>query len=473
MRVIRNIKLRYLFFLLLFFGIQQVSARDYQEILRSGVIYIGFDPSEVGTINYKMAYAFADYLDLRVEEVVLDWSLLLMQNGIRPENIATDTSLRFTPDAFKQIDIFCGNITPVEWRDRLFDFAYTMISAEVVVAKNDPDLHINENSSLKGLTLAMVKETSFVEHINEINEKIGGGIIIKSSKDANEAKKWLSEGKADGIVIDGPDALTFTHESKKRFRIHLPITNVSKLAWAVENGNDLKYEVQNFMDFIRSNGDLDKFFQSFYGVSYQEYEDVLESHTPVKIKNRDLDEILANKKIIVSFRERDFIYHKDGSKQFMHILAEEFAAYLGVEMEYVVVPSLNSYWQLGDSIYKDSSYVPDMFNYFDLACDIFAVLPWRTKKADLVEIYKSSYDVIAPKNVSIKGPNDLFALRGATAKNSAYYDKLTKLGVTNIYTTKVTQMVDAVRKGKADYTVILNNWATNLFPGACGKTNPS
>ncbi|MBN2747663.1 MAG: transporter substrate-binding domain-containing protein [Bacteroidales bacterium] len=441
-------------------------SRDLEEILKSGVIYIGFDESEIGSINYKMAYDFADYLNLEVKEVIVDWERLFSKNGVRPEDLETNPKHIFTPDAFDNIDIYCGNVTPMEWRRRLFDFAPTLISAEVVVGKIDSKHKISGINDLNGLKLAMMAGTSFVSRMKEINDKIGGGITLVETTDAALAKQKLKNDEVDGIILDGPEALAFMSEFPGVYKIKVPINSTENLVWAVEKGNVLKLEVANFLDYIKSNGRLDRLFDFQYGISYQDFENLLETHTPVKIKNRDLKEILAEKKIVVSFREREFVYKKDGAKQFVQILAEEFADYLGVELEYVIVPSFNDYWKINDTIIKDSVYTPEIFNHFDLACDIFAPLPWRSNKVDLVKVYQSTYDVLARKSSPITSLSDLKNFKGAVAKNTVYYEMLTDAGASDFYFTSINDMVDAVRTGKADYTLIYNSF---LYPDLSQK----
>ncbi len=461
-------------FIIVFLTSFSSQSRDIKEILESGVIYIGFDKTELGSVNYKMAYAFADYLDLEVVEVMVDWEMLFSKDGKRPANLETDSTIRFTPDALKNVDLYCGNVSPLEWRARLFDFAPTLISAEVVVAKNDKEHAFHDITDLKGLKIAMMSGTSFVEHMKSINEKLGGSITIVETETGDQSKQMLIDGKVDGIVLDAPDALGFMFETKDEFKIQIPITAASSLVWAIEHDNPLKDEVANFMAFIKNNGALDQIFDLQYGMSYVEFESLLESHTPVKRENRDLDQILKEKKIVVSFRERDFIYHKDSEKQFVMILAEEFANYLGVEMEFVVMPSFNDYWKDSEgNIVKDSSYTPEMFNHFDLACDMFAPLEWRQRKVDLVKIYQTDYAIIAKPSTVIKSVEDLKSLRGVTSKNTSYAELLAERGISNLIYTKINNMVPSVESGRADYTLIYNAFLyPNLQPKlSFGSTN--
>ena len=436
--------------------------RDLEKILESGVIYIGFDKTEIGSINYKMAYAFAAYLDLEVEEVMVDWETLFTKNGLRQANLEIDTTISFTPDALLNVDLYCGNVSPLEWRARLFDFAPTLLSAEVIVTKDNDTYKLLDITDLKGLKIAMMSGTSFVEHMKSINEKLDGSISLIETETGEAAKKKLMDGEVDGIVMDGPEALSFIYDNNGEYKIQLPITAASSLVWAIEHDNSLKSEVGNFIGFIKNNGALDQLFDLQYGMTYVDYESTLESHTPVRRENRDLDQILKEKKIVVSFRERDFIYHKDGEKQFVKILAEEFANYLGVEMEFVVIPSFNDYWKDSEGeIIKDSSYTPEMFNHFDLACDMFAPLEWRKRKVDLVKIYESDYAIIAKPTTIINSIDDLKIHKGVTAKNTLYAELLADQGLNKLVYTKINDMVPSVISGRADYTLIYNAF---LYP---------
>ena len=438
-------------------------ARDIDEIRKSGIIYIGFDKSEIGSINYEMAYEFASYMNLELVEVIVDWQELFSKDGVTPENIKNDSSISYTPDAFNKIDLYCGNISPMEWRKRLFDFAPTLLSAEVLVVNNNMKNKPVETKDLAGLKIGMMDGTSFVSHIKNINKKIGGGIIFVKTETSEIAKQKLVNGEIDGIILDAPEALNFIVKQDNKYKIQLPIDKNSSLVWAVQHNNELSKEVNKFMIYIKSNNILDRLFTNRYGIKYSDFEELLTSHNPVKKYHRDLDQILKDKKIIISLRERDFVYHKSGeNKQFMHILAEEFASYLGVELEYVVVPSFNNYWQDSNGkIIKDSSYTPEMFNYFDLACDIFAPLKWRTNKVQLIPVYSTNFDIIAKKSTKISSLEDLKKYKCATAENTMYHELLSNLNVNNFYFTKINNMVPSVENGDADYTLIYNSF---LYP---------
>ena len=438
------------------------SARDCEEILQSGKIYIGFDPSDIGTINYTLAYEFATFMNLEVVEVIVDWDQLFQNNGVRPKDLESNPQISFTPDAFRKIDIYCSSISPLHWRKKLFDFAETLLSAEILLIRKDLSHAPKDIYQMKGLQIALMDGTSFVTHLNSINDKIGGGIEMMKTIDGETAKQLLLDGKVDGVILDADDALNFNKSHQMLFDLAFPINKVSKTVWAVEKGNELQDHVKNYFKTIENNGFLDQLFESKYASKYSDFADQLVPHTPVQLYQRDLPEILASKKIVVSLRERDFVFHQKGQKQFMHILAEEFAEYLGVKMEYVVVNDYNMYWQDTEGIiHKDSSYTPDIFNYFDLAVDIFANLEWRSRKIDFRPIYTSEYAILAKPATKIKSFHDLHKLIGITSKNTMYHDVLQQKGIHKLKYTSTNQLVNAVREDQADYTLIFNAF---LYP---------
>ena len=122
--------------------------------------------------------------------------------------------------------------------------------------------------------------------------------------------------------------------------------------------------MENFFETIASNGILDDIFFHYFGITYKSYLRPPQQEPEAGKYHRDLDEILESRKLVVALRERDFVYHESGQKQFMHALAEEFADYLGVSLEFVVTPSFAQYWETKDGrIVRDSSYTPEWFNF--------------------------------------------------------------------------------------------------------------
>jgi len=431
-------------------------SRDLNAIKRSGKIYVGMTRDDRQNINYPLAVEFAKYLNVELIVVEIKWDEAFMVQGAIPPDVETNPSTTYNPDIFKKLDIICSTFTILDWRKKLFDFAETLNSAELLlVDKKSPP--IKDFSMLEGKAIGFVSGTSFETNLNRINRSMNGSIKLVPTKTSQESKDLLHSGKVFGIVLDADEALNYNAESGQKYSIALPISPMSKTAWTVEKGNNLKKEVEEFFKTIESNNVLNRIFNNKFGISYSSYVEKINKNVHRDRCNRDLDEILASRKLVVALRDRSFIYKEGGEKQFMHALAEEFADYLGVSLEYVVTPYLNKYWETetGEFV-RDSAYNPDWFNYFDLACEVFAPLDWRSKKIDFVPVYPSEYSVISRKDVKIESIEDLRGLKCVTNQGSVYEDILGENNLSNFYFDEVNNFLPDVQSGKADYTIIYN-----------------
>jgi ligand-binding sensor domain-containing protein/serine phosphatase RsbU (regulator of sigma subunit)/ABC-type amino acid transport substrate-binding protein len=433
-----------------------ILARDVDEIKRSGKIIIAFTETDLEGINYKLAQEFARYLNVEMEPVVIEWEEVFQINGRVPSDVTTNPDVAYTPDIFKQVDLICSTFTILEWRKKLFDFAQTLYSAEIIMI-NEEDNPPKNLDDLVGKKIAFLQGTSFETHIQQINKNIGGSIDLCPTESSEEAKQMLIDKEVFGVILDADEALNFRVDQKNAVKIGIPITGVVKTAFAVEKKNPLKNEVENFFNTIPSNGVLDKIFSETFGMTYSAfYNQISRINLPERL-NRDLDEILKSGKLVVALRERNFIYKENGPIQFMHALAEEFANYLGVELEYVITPYFAKYWENEEGeVIKDSSYTPEWFNYFDLAAELIAPLDWRTSKVNLTGIYTSEYTIIAKNETSIHSISDLRKLKGITGKGTVYEDILASYGITNLEYAEVNEFIPSVNEGKVDYTLIYN-----------------
>jgi ligand-binding sensor domain-containing protein/serine phosphatase RsbU (regulator of sigma subunit)/ABC-type amino acid transport substrate-binding protein len=433
-----------------------VHSRGLDEIRRSGKIYVAFTSDDLRNINFDLALEFARYLNVTLIEVEIEWEEAFMRNDVIPSGLETDPTLVYTPDALRKADIICSTFTMIDWRRRLFGFAETLHSAELLLVDRN-EVALAGFESLSGKRIAYREATTFEQHLKDIQASSVPGMQLVPTGSSEASQRLLEDGEVYGIVLDADEALNFIASSGQRYRIAFPVSEVTKMAWATEKNNPLIEEVENFFETIASNGLLDEFFYRRFGITYASYLDRLSKNLRLERYNRDLDEILASNKIVVALRERNFIYREEGQKQFMHALAEEFAESLGVKLEFVVTPYSGKYWETGNGlIARDSSYTPEWFNYFDLACEIMAPLDWRTNKVHMVPVYPSAYTVVAKKETEISSLDDLKSLRGVTGKETAYEDLLVKNGIDNYYYESMDNFLREIEEGKADYTIIFN-----------------
>jgi ligand-binding sensor domain-containing protein/serine phosphatase RsbU (regulator of sigma subunit)/ABC-type amino acid transport substrate-binding protein len=429
-------------------------SRDLATIKRSGKILVGMTKDDYKSINYDLVVEFAKYLNVEIVPVEITWEEAFMKNGNVPADLETNPSVVYNPDVFKKVDIICSTFTILEWRKKIFDFAETLNSAELLlINKNSPP--VKDFSDLAGKTIALMEATSFEERMKVINEAQGGKIKIELVKTSEEAKNKLAKGEVFGIILDADEALNFNVTSDLKYRIGIPISPMTKTAWVVEKGNNLKKEVEDFFLTIENNEQLNNIFVRKFKTTYSKYIEDINKIILLEKHNHDLDMILEEGKLVVGLHNREFLFKNGGEKQFMYALAEEFADYLGISLEYLLAPDVNTYWKAEDNgIVRDSAYSPDWFGFIDVACEDFVPAGWQSKMVNFVPVFSSEYLVITRKDSRIRSIDDLTGLKCVTIKGSGLEEVIAKNNLASYSFERDTNLLELVQSGKADYTII-------------------
>ena len=221
-----------LIFLLLsfsFFG------RSLEEIKKSGVIYGAFTESSLNSINYQIAEEFAKFLNVKLVPVITTWDENFMQNGIIPTDLKTNPDYNYTPDALKKADFICGTIYVYDWRKKIFDYAGIMQVSDLLVVKkvnNDwnylikqviPEEYletvvykdIRTINDLRGRNLALMQNSSYVDNISIINNKLDNSINITQTPSEEVSQSLMLENKVDGFVAVSYLSLKFINDHSR------------------------------------------------------------------------------------------------------------------------------------------------------------------------------------------------------------------------------------------------------------------
>ena len=455
-----------------------LTGRTLEEIKKSGVVYVAFTDASLNSINYDIAVEFAKFLNVELKVINVTWDEIFADDGVQHDDIQINKSYSYTPDALKKADFVCGSIYIVEWRKKLFDFAGIWEVSDLLVVRKKatewsywvklfiPDFflptlkvaEIKTYEDLAGKNIALLGNSLYEKNLLKIDKKIGGGINILGTKSEELAQEKLRKGEADGFIAVSYLALKYLSDKKnKNYRLAFPTSKPIEVGWAVEKNNvGLVKEINNFYETIRGNGRLNELFIENYQIDYKTYLEIINSYAESQNTSiRDLDEILESKKIVIALREREMIYTKSGEKQFSHNLAEEFARFLGVELEIKIISSISEYFETDDGkIVKDSAYLPEAFKTFDVACDLLAPVPWRLSKINVIPYTPYAMVVVGRKDVQLHTISDLKKHKGVTAKSSSYEQILNDNKIENYYYAPTPKMLDAVQTGKADYTIV-------------------
>ena len=462
--------------------VSTVYSRTLDEIRRSGVVYIALTKSVKQTINKDFAEEFAKYINCRPEFVDIEWNEIFSHDGIVPPDYITNDSVYYTPDALLKADFICGTTYMYDWRKKFFTFAGEMQVSDLLIISNyrqrqsvinqffvpermrpkTQKLKVKNYRDLKGLKIALMENSSYERNMQIINDMIGGGIEIVKTRSEEESQELARTGKVDGFVTVSYVGLQFVKDNEKRFNLAFPVAAPDKVAWAVAKDNEsLREEIDNFFVMMKGTGMLDKLFTEKFKYNYESYSNIIKSYSDSKTSStsdyRDIDEITESGKLIVALRDRDLVYHKSGPKQYNHYLAGALADYMGLKLELRFVEKLDDYFQDSHGVtVKDSAYTPEIFNDFDIACDLLSPVPWRTTKIDIIDVLPTADVVVARKGTDIKSISDLAKYKGVTSKGSVYEQDLIENNIPKekYYYREANEFFPEIISGRADYCIV-------------------
>ena len=447
------------YFLLIFIFVLPllVFSQTLENIKAKGEINIAFTKSNKNTVNYTIAKEFAKFLNVKFNEVPIEWGDVFAKDGEIPTDYSTNPQISYVPDALKKADIICGTIYLLDWRKKFFDYSGIVQVSDLLIVRKNLNKSVKSFEDLKNLNIAFLANSSYETSLKKISDDIGGGIKFTKTKSEEEALEMLSSGEVDGLITVSYLALSYLRNSPMKFKLAFPLNKPKDVGWAVRTDNiELKNEIKNFFETIKGNGRLDELFRTKYKIDYSTYVEIINSYAQSQkgVETRDFDAILESGTIKIALRDREMVYHPSGKKQFNTYLAEKFANYLGLQAEFVYTEKFSNYFENSKGeIDKDSSYIPDWFNDFDVACDLIAPLDWRLKKVDVLPFMPNAMVVIGRKDTRINSINDLTNLKGVTSKGSSYETALTDNEINNFYYSSGNYFFSDLLSKKADYTI--------------------
>lgn len=156
---------------------------------------------------------------------------------------------------------------------------------------------------------------------------------------------------------------------------------------------------------------------------------------------------------------------------FNYATIKQFTDALGLELEVKVVDNIEEFFKyegkLDPAVKKDESivYKPDLFNEVDVYVDTLTQLPWREKLMDFIGFTPIRELVIQNSAVEITKLTDLNGKTVAVQSVSSYMATIDQLVKTHgfqfkyVYTDTISEALDAVEKGEADFTIMDSNRA--------------
>jgi signal transduction histidine kinase/ligand-binding sensor domain-containing protein/membrane-bound lytic murein transglycosylase MltF len=453
-------RFKYLFLLCLLIT-SHIEARSLEDILKSGCLNAAFTQKSYDGIHRELAQSFADHLNVKLIPVFVPWKDIFSIAGRFPEKVITNPTISYDPDIFEKCDIICNSITILDWRTKLMRFISAYKLTELLITPENK--RIKHYQELKNKRITFLENTTFEKYIKEINEQIGGEIILLPTRTTKACYENVLSKKADGLILDSDNALLFL-KKYKGFEISFPVGTAKACGWGVQKNNSaLQKELQNFFDGLIGTQEINTYFVKYFGVNFKTYDKIVQTHsqqfqTDLEWK-RDLDDIVTSGEIIIGVRERPFVFQEQGKIQFNHALALEFARELGVKPVLKRIPTFSDYWKNKQGIIeKEAAYTPAIFEHFDIACDVIEPIKWRESKVDILTFFPLVHTIIARHDTPIQYIDDLHDFQGVVSKSSTYEEVLLHHGIQNYHYAKATDFITEILLNKADYAILENGF---------------
>lgn len=164
----------------------------------------------------------------------------------------TETDAEYVPMYLKsgQCDVYPNHLTKVPWREKKMNFAILFNSRMAVLIHKDHKKKWKNLSDMKGLNIAIEKNTSFYTYVKEQNDTILKSNPIKIVEmDSFDGLTAVSNKKMDATILDADSALYSIKQKAPSLIAVFAIGNIDSLGWGIRiEDKDLHESVQKFFD---------------------------------------------------------------------------------------------------------------------------------------------------------------------------------------------------------------------------------
>jgi len=225
--------------------------------------------------HYRIMKMFADYIGVEADFRVIDFSEYFMLDGKVPETVKTDPELSYSPDLFKEVDVYMDAITEMPWRAKLMRFIHIIPTRQVIITRTGEE--ITELEDIIGRKISLVKHTSQEDKFKEIGAGLGVEFEYYYVDEIIDMSKAVSEGLADVSAHDSDRAILEIGEFGN-LSISRIISDMEHLSWAVERDNEVLASIlEKYIDYLKGTEVFNKTWYEEYKVDLLDYLKLLDA----------------------------------------------------------------------------------------------------------------------------------------------------------------------------------------------------
>ncbi len=233
---------------------------------------VGYAPGaeEQSGYNYLLARDLANLIGVKLEITTVDhFTKYFWLGGETPDQIKEDPGFTYIPDLMNTVDIYCDNLTHLEWRKRIFNQIEAVPVSTVIVQKVGSG--ISEIKDLDGLTIALNRDTSYEGVLSDLITTYDLNIEIMEVLSDAAGYEAVQNGIADITIIDSDIGFLFLKQYED-LEIVLQASESAYIGWAVKKEDEILASiVTKYIESMKQNGMFDLYWERTYGVSYPEY----------------------------------------------------------------------------------------------------------------------------------------------------------------------------------------------------------
>ena len=243
--------------------------------LRAATIHVAgtFEEAPDGKrsgLDYEMVKDFARVLGLPLELTVPhDLTRFFSHNGVIPRDVETNTSLTYTPDLLRTVDLYIGPFSVLPWRERLMTIVPLYPMQNFLAGRKGEE--IRSVSQLNGKRLTVLKDSMQDNLLRNLASRENLTFQFRYSRPEDDLFAAVAEGKAD-YTLDG--ALFFAQNRAKMQGLSLsPFpSDPVRVGWCLKKDDTvLAGLVRKYLTKIQENGAFVRWFESAYGTSFSDY----------------------------------------------------------------------------------------------------------------------------------------------------------------------------------------------------------
>jgi len=249
-------------------GVITIATRESQ------TVYFPQANGEIKGFHYHLAQSFADYINVELKMKIVEFSDYFKKNGIVPENVKFDTQIKYSPDLFKEVDLYCDNITILPWREKLMRFVKLIPIRVIIVTRENEE--ITDPLQLNGKKIVVQHNTTYEACFKILEETYDLEVDYLFVESSSEASNAVSKGWADVTAKDSNKAISemMTYDN---LEVGLPISELQYSAWVVQMDNELLASIlEKYFEYAMESGILDRLWHDEYGISLREYSELLD-----------------------------------------------------------------------------------------------------------------------------------------------------------------------------------------------------